>query len=60
MRRVTTKYGPGEVLFAEGSEGVLSHRFCVRLDNVPEDLREMHDRYGGIYISDREFKEEAR
>ena len=53
--RVLTIYGPGTVVSKEGDIGILSKRFCVKLDNfdsVPKhlDFTEMQARQGGLYF----------
>lgn len=54
--RVITEYGPGTVKYREGTLGQLAHRYCVKLDKVPDNLKALHEVYNGIYINDNELK----
>lgn len=54
--RVITEFGPGTILFQEGKTGVFSHRYCVKLDYVPEDLRNIHNKYNGVFFYDNKMK----
>ena len=60
--RVQTPYGPGSVVSREGKEGILNHRYCIKLDSfgfVPKhlDLSWIQDRFGGVYFFDSELND---
>ena len=54
--RVITQFGPGKVLFQEGKTGCFSHRYCVEIDNVPDGLKNLQDKYGGVFIWESEMQ----
>ena len=53
--KVTTIFGPGKVLYQEGDTGVKAHRYCVELETVPPRLKNLHDKYGGVFCFDNEI-----
>lgn len=52
-------FGKGTILKAEGSEGILSERFMVKLDSIPNSFKEMHSRQGGLAFHQSEFIKES-
>lgn len=48
--RVMTDLGPGTIKCKEALEGYLSNRYCVILDVVPPEFKNMHDEQGGLYM----------
>ncbi len=54
--RVETEHGLGTILTQESNNGVLSGRYCVRLDNCPDDLLDIQSKNGGVYLLDSEME----
>ena len=50
--KVKTSLGPGVVIKAEGTEGVLAHRFLVKIDPLINStyFRQLQDKQGGLYF----------
>jgi len=55
---VRTKFGKGTIISKEDDIGIFSHRYAVRLDNVPELFENIHKKYGHIYIMDNELEKQ--
>lgn len=53
--RVTTEYGPGEIIGSEGIPHTKSFRLCVKLDSPPEDFSYMQEKYGGLHFWPKEL-----
>lgn len=54
--RILTPHGEGMIVGPEGSEGVLAKRFLVRLNDVPHNFKDMHDKQCGMYYHEIELK----
>ena len=52
---VKTIYGIGIIKKREGTDGILSERFCIKLKNIPKNFKHLHRRYGGLYFHKKEI-----
>ena len=53
---VNTKYGIGKVIQREGTTGILSKRYLVKLSN-PGNFADLQESAGGIYMFEHELTE---
>ncbi len=55
--KVSTLLGTGVIISREGEVGILSHRFIVKLDQLPKATyyRILHTEQGGLAFLDKEM-----
>lgn len=53
--KVKTPNGPGEISTQEYTEGALSDRYLVKLEQCPISLLEVHKQNGGVYYWGKEL-----
>jgi len=53
---VDTEFGKGKILFQEGENGYLSHRYCVELEIIPPGLKRLHTKFGGVFLLDKNMQ----
>ena len=57
--RVITEYGAGIIVGSEFERDNRAFRWCVKVDNPPDQLVAMQNRQGGLYIPPCKLKPEA-
>ena len=55
LDRVLTDLGQGTIVEVEGDLGFLADRYLVQLDIVPNNFKELHNKYNGLYFHKDEF-----
>lgn len=53
---VNTQYGIGKVIQRESKVGILSERWKVELEKVPDSIKEMHDKHKGLFFFEEELE----
>jgi len=55
--KVSTLLGTGIIISREGTEGILSHRFKIKFDQLPKPTyyRILHQEQGGLAFMEKEI-----